>query len=149
MRRALIALALLFGMSAAPVPSDRLPDPAAEARARALFREVRCVVCQNESIDESDADLAADLRRLVREEVAAGRSDREIMARLTVRYGEFIRLRPTWSTGNLLLWLGPAAVVLVGAAGLVALTRRRAPLEPALSPDEERRLREIVTPPRV
>jgi cytochrome c-type biogenesis protein CcmH len=150
MRRALLAFALVFGLGAAPTPQDRLADPAQEARARELFKEIRCVVCQNESIDDSDADLAADLRREVRSEIAAGRSDREILAGLTDRYGEFIRMRPTWSTPNLLLWLGPLLVVVAGAAGLVALTRRRsASAEAELTPEEERRLREIVTPPQV
>ena len=150
MRRALLALALVFGLGAAPAPEDRLPDPAAEARARALFREIRCVVCQNESIDDSDADIAADLRGRVRREVAAGRSDRAILQDLTDRYGEFIRLRPTWSATNLILWVAPAVVVLLGAFGFFALTRKRAGAAPApLSEEEERRIREIVTPPQV
>jgi cytochrome c-type biogenesis protein CcmH len=142
-------LAFVFGVAAAPTPAERLPDPSQEARARALFREIRCVVCQNENIDDSEAELASDLRRLVREDVAAGRSDREVLDRLTDRYGEFIRFRPTWSGANLLLWLGPLLVLLAGGLGLARLLRGRTAPVDSLTPDEERRLREIVTPPRV
>lgn len=149
MRALLVALALLFGVAAAPAPDQRLPDPAAEARARALFREIRCVVCQNENIDDSQADLAADMRRLVREEVAAGRSDREVLDGLTTRYGEFIRFRPVWSPANLLLWLAPALILVVGGLSLAGLLKRRTAEDAGLSEAEERRLREIVTPPRV
>ena len=127
-------------MSAAPVP-DRLPDPAQEARAHALFRQIRCLVCQNESIDDSDAPLAADLRARVRADVAAGRPDAEIKRALVDRFGEFVLLRPRLSAGNALLWLLPFALV---AAGLAAFGRRAlrpgpAP-EPALTPAERARV---------
>jgi cytochrome c-type biogenesis protein CcmH len=146
-RRALAACAaaLLFGLGAASDPSERLPDPAAEARARELFAEIRCVVCQNESIDDSDAELAGDLRRIVREQVAAGRTDGQVRGFLTERYGEFVLLRPTFSPANLALWATPFLIVLAGLA-IQLRRRRRPPTEAAaLTPEEERRLREIVT----
>lgn len=150
MKWAVVPAAMVLGLGAAPAPSDRLADPAQEARARDLFRGIRCVVCQNESIDDSDAELASDLRRHVRSEVAAGRSDRRILADLTTRYGEFIRLRPSFSAANLALWVIPFLVVLGGLAALAPTFRRRsADRTPELTSDEERRLREIVTPPQV
>ena len=109
--------------AAAGDPADRLPDPAKEAHARALFRDIRCLVCQNESIDESDAPLAHDLRQLVRQQVAAGRSDAQIRAFLVSRYGQFVLLTPKASLGNAILWIGPLLVVVAGAAAL--FTRRR------------------------
>ena len=120
MRRPAAVLGALLCLAAAPVP-----DASQEARARALFAEVRCVVCQNESIESSQAEIAADLRRVVREQVAAGRSDGEIRAFLVARYGEFVMFRPAFSPGNALLWLGPFAVVLGGLAVAVAASRGR------------------------
>ena len=145
MKRALlIALASVALMAGAADPSERLPDPAQEARARDLFKEVRCLVCQNESIDDSEAQLAGDLRRLVREQVKAGRSDREIRAFLVQRYGEFVLLKPAFSAGNAVLWLAPVAVLLVGGGLMVGLLRRRE-IEPAeLSQDEETRVRRLL-----
>jgi cytochrome c-type biogenesis protein CcmH len=104
-------------------PADQLKNPAQEAHARILFREIRCVVCQSESIDESDADLAHDLRQRVRREVAAGASDDQVKADLVSRYGEFILLQPRFSFGNAALWLSPFIVVLLGAG--IVLARRR------------------------
>ena len=147
LRRALLAgsLALVFGAGAASDPSERLPDPAAEARARALFAEIRCVVCQNESIDDSEADLAGDLRRIVREQVAEGRTDAQVRTFLTQRYGDFVLMKPKFSPANLPLWLTPFVIVLTGLAFLLR-RRAAAPIQPpALTDDEERRLREIVT----
>ena len=138
LRGAVMALALLAVPMAARA-EDRLPDPAQEARAHALFRQVRCVVCQNESIDDSEADLAADLRGIVRSQVAAGRSDAQIRAFLTARYGEFVLLKPRFSTGNALLWLAPFAVV-GGGLAVLATRRRRPALEPELTSDEQARL---------
>ena len=114
----LAALMLIAG--AASDPAEQLHDPAKEARARTLFKEVRCLVCQNESIDDSEAELASDLRRIVRQQVAAGRSDTEIKRFLTDRYGEFVLLKPGFSLRNLALWAGPFAVVLLGG-GLLAV----------------------------
>ena len=146
MRRALLAaVATLLLAGAAADPSERLPDPAAEARARELFSEIRCVVCQNESIDDSDADLAGDLRSIVREQVAAGRSDAEVKRFLVDRYGEFVLLRPSLSVGNALLWCAPFVIVLTGLVIFARRHRRASPAAPELSPEEERQVREIVT----
>lgn len=136
---ALIAAAVLL-MGAADQPSDRLKDPAQEARARALFQQLRCVVCQNESIDESEADLAQDLRRIVRGQVAAGRSDVEIRAFLVQRYGDFILLKPPLTPGNAALWLGPLALLLIGGAYIAFRTKPPGGEEPGLTPEEEQAL---------
>jgi cytochrome c-type biogenesis protein CcmH len=126
-----VALALLAAtLLAAParaagqgVGAGGLPDPAQEAHAHVLFRQIRCVVCQNESIDDSEAPLAADLRRLIREQVAAGRADADIRRFLVERYGQFVLLKPRFDLANAALWLGPFALL---AAGLVvALASRR------------------------
>jgi cytochrome c-type biogenesis protein CcmH len=129
-------------MAAAADPSERLPDPAQEARARAIFADVRCLVCQNESIDDSEAELAHDLRRIVREQVKAGRSDAEIKRFLTDRYGEFVLLTPRLSLANLALWGGPFLVVIFGA-GLLAARLRARPDDEELSPDEAERVRRL------
>lgn len=139
-RGLLAALAGLVCIAAANDPADRLADPAQEARARAIFADVRCLVCQNESIDESEAELAGDLREIVREQVTAGRSDAEIKRFLTDRYGEFVLMTPRFSLGNLALWGGPFAVLLLGAGLLVMRLRNPAP-DAALSPEEARRLK--------
>jgi cytochrome c-type biogenesis protein CcmH len=138
---ALFALALLTG--AAADPADRLANPAQEARARALFRDVRCLVCQSESIDESDAGLAHDLRQLIRQQVAAGHSDGDIRAYLVSRYGQFVLLTPKPSLGNAILWVGPLLVVVLGGAAL--LTRRRGVSSgpETLTPEEERALEKL------
>lgn len=112
--------AALAGMLAATsaaqalAPHERLPDAALEARARDLSSELRCLVCQNQSIDDSDAELARDLRRLVRERIAAGDSDAAVKSFLVTRYGEFVLLKPTFSLHNALLWLLPLAALLGG-----------------------------------
>lgn len=142
MRRFLLAIAALGCIAAAGDPSERLPDPAQEARARALFAEFRCVVCQNESIDDSDAEVAGLLRQTVREQVAAGRTDAEVRAHLVDRYGEFVLLKPTFSVANAVLWLLPLAL-LAGAGGLILWRSRRTrgqSVEQPLSPEEEARL---------
>ena len=136
------ALAGVLCMAAAADPSERLPDPAQEARARAIFADVRCLVCQNESIDDSEAELAHDLRRIVREQVKAGRSDAEIKRFLTDRYGEFVLLTPRFSLANLVLWGGPFLVVVFGA-GLLATRLRSRPDDEELSPDEAERVRRL------
>jgi cytochrome c-type biogenesis protein CcmH len=144
LRRPLLILAALVCMGAASDPSERLPNPAAEMRARNLFKEVRCMVCQGESIDDSEATLAGDLRRTVREQVASGASDSQVRAYLTARYGEFVLLKPAFSLRNALLWLGPFLLVLVGVAGWAGLTRRAGVPEAALSAEEKRRLRSLI-----
>ncbi len=138
---ALIAAALALAAAPAPAPDVPLGDPAQESHARALFREVRCLVCQNESIDDSEADLAADLRRIVRSEVAQGRSDAEIKRFLVERYGQFVLFRPAFDLGNAALWLAP--FLLIAATGGWALTRalgKSSETEPPLDAEEEARL---------
>lgn len=142
MKKLLVIIAAVFCMAAASDPAERLPDPAQEARARELFKEVRCLVCQNESIDDSDAELAADLRRIVRERVAAGESDADIKRFLTDRYGEFVLLRPAFSAGNLALWLAPL-LVLVAGVGLLLVRLRNRPQEAELTAAESSRLKAL------
>ena len=138
--RALIAAAAgALSLAAASDPAERLPDPAQEARARAIFQDVRCLVCQNESIDDSEAELAHDLRQIVREQVRAGRSDAEIKRFLTDRYGEFVLMTPGFNPGNLALWIGPFVVVLAGLSLLILRLRNRTP-EAELSHEEADRL---------
>ena len=144
MKRAAIILAAALTLAAVGDPADRLADPGQEARARSLFRETRCVVCQGESIDESDAPLAADLRRLVRAQVAAGRTNGQIRAFLLARYGDFVLFRPPLSWTNLVLWVGPFAVALGGLALLVARERAPAPPAPTLTAEDEARLARLV-----
>jgi cytochrome c-type biogenesis protein CcmH len=138
----LIALLLLLSGPAFAVgnPADMLPDPEQEARARAIGRELRCLVCQNESIEDSNADLARDLRLLVRERIRSGDTDAQVMAFLRERYGDFVLLRPPFTPGTAALWLSPA-LVLAGGALAIWLVRRRAaaapPAPPPLSPEEQ------------
>ncbi|MGA0546794.1 cytochrome c-type biogenesis protein [Brevundimonas sp. VNH65] len=145
------AFALLLSTSAmaqepAAAPETPLTDAAQEARARALFQEVRCVVCQHESIADSPAGIAADMRRLVREEIAAGKTDAAVRQDLVRRWGDYILFRPPFRWSTLVLWLGPFALILGGA---VLLWRRRPgavmTAEP-LSDEEERRLADLLTP---
>lgn len=149
MRRLLSALLLAIGVmlpALALEPGEALDDPALEARARAISRELRCLVCQNESIDDSAAPLARDLRRIVRERLVAGDSDDEVLDYVVARYGEYVLLRPRVKPQTWLLWFGPGLALLIGGAAIGIYVRRRAaaPAPAALSPDEERRLREIV-----
>lgn len=146
--RLALALAALACIAAASDPAEQLKDPTQEARARTLFEEIRCVVCQNESIDGSQAELARDMRLLVREQVAAGRTDAEIKSYLVDRYGEFVLFRPTFSAANLLLWIGPFAVVLIAGAALLFAARRPRPdlADPELTPEERARLQALTTP---
>jgi cytochrome c-type biogenesis protein CcmH len=147
--RCLVVVAALLGAPAALAvqPDEILPDPALEARARALSRELRCMVCQNQSIDDSDAPLARDLRVLVRERLKAGDSDEKVLDFLTARYGEFVLLRPRFSERTALLWMAPAAILLAGGFAIAFSLRRRrgaaaAAPEP-LTSDEQRRLDEL------
>ncbi|WP_340647334.1 cytochrome c-type biogenesis protein [Phenylobacterium sp.] len=125
MRKLLAICAAIFCMAAASDPAERLPDPGQEARARAIFAEVRCLVCQNESIDDSTAELAGDLRRLVRDQIRAGKSDVQVKSYLTDRYGEFVLLKPAFSWGNAALWGAPFVVVFLGV--LLLLRNLRTP----------------------
>jgi cytochrome c-type biogenesis protein CcmH len=147
-RYALVGLALLAVQPAVAVqPDEILKDPALEVRARALSRELRCMVCQNQSIDDSDAPLARDLRLLVRERLTSGDSDPQVIDFLVARYGEFVLLKPRFEWHTAALWLTPAAALLAGAIAMaVAIRRRRAAPGGAvpLSDDEERRLSEVI-----
>jgi cytochrome c-type biogenesis protein CcmH len=146
-RLLLMVLALGVSSAWAVQPDEILSDPALEARARALSRELRCMVCQNQSIDDSDAPLARDLRSIVRERLQAGDSDAQVLELLTSRYGEFVLLRPSFSWHNALLWLAPVALLLIGVGGIGLALRRRQTATPQtapLSPEEERRLHEII-----
>ena len=126
-------------------PDEVLSDANLEARARALSRELRCMVCQNQSIDDSDAPLAKDLRILVRERLTKGDSDEQVMDFLVSRYGEFVLLKPTFEWHTAILWLTPLIVLLVGAIAMLAAIRRRRVAPPSpLNADEERQLREVL-----
>jgi cytochrome c-type biogenesis protein CcmH len=138
----LASLAAVLCMAAASDPAERLPDPAQEARARHLFTQVRCLVCQNETIDDSEADLARDLRSLVREQVRQGRSDAEIKRFLSERYGEFVLMRPAFSLGNAVLWGAPLLVLLLGAL-LLASRLRNQRADPELDAADLERLRRL------
>jgi cytochrome c-type biogenesis protein CcmH len=143
-------LALLFALwassAAAVQPGERLADPMLESRARAISAGLRCLVCQNQSIDDSDAPLARDLRLLVRDRLTAGDSDAQVKDYLVARYGDFVLLRPPFQASTWFLWLTPAFVLIVGA---LVLVRKRIAL-PAdaggqrLSGDEEERLSQIL-----
>ena len=138
----LMVMLLIPLIARAVDPGEELADPKLEARARAISAELRCLVCQNESIDTSEADLARDLRRLVRERLKAGDSDEQVKAFVVARYGEFVLLRPTVDAGTSALWFGPFALLLIGigTAYLYFRRRRAQALEGLLTGDEERRL---------
>ena len=142
----LVVLFALLGVATpafAVQPDEILNDPALEARARELSRELRCMVCQNQSIDDSDAPLARDLRILVRERLKAGDSDRAVLDFLVARYGEFVLLKPRLSARTWVLWTVPPGLLIAGGVGLLLLARRRRKqnLAPAaLSADEQKRV---------
>ncbi len=151
LKRLLLTLALLMA-SVAPLravnPDEVLDDPALEARARQISQGLRCVVCRGENIDESNADIARDLRLLVRERLLAGDSDRQVVDYVVERYGEYVLMKPTTEGANKLLWgAGPALFLLaLLIAGLYLRRRARAgaPQEEALSEEEQARLRELL-----
>ena len=145
MRAFVLALALLAVGPAWAIsdPSEALPDPRQEARAVALGHELRCLVCQGESIEDSGADLARDLRQIVRQRIAAGDSDRSIMQWLVSRYGNFVRLDPPFIWSTLVLWASPVLALLVGI-GAVLLGRRPRASPPPLDATEQARLRDIL-----
>ncbi|THD44146.1 MAG: cytochrome c-type biogenesis protein CcmH [Bradyrhizobium sp.] len=138
-----LGLALVAASAAAVQPDEVMKDPALEARARTLSAELRCMVCQNQSIDDSDASLARDIRLLIRERIAKGDSNAAVRDFLVSRYGNFILLKPPLELSTLLLWAsGPLTLALAGLG--VYLARRRAPASaPPLSAEEEKRLAEI------
>jgi cytochrome c-type biogenesis protein CcmH len=142
LRRLLAGLLLLLALAAPALaisdPREALPDPAQEQRAVALGSQLRCLVCQNESIEDSGADLARDLRAIVRQRIAAGDSDAQVMAWMTSRYGDFVRLRPRFDAATALLWLSP--VLALALAALLLLRRQAAAPPPPLSAAEQQRL---------
>ena len=147
MRKLIATLALLasFAPALALTPDEQLKDPALEHRARAISAQLRCLVCQNQSIDDSDAELAHDLRVLVRERLRAGDSDGEVLDYIVSRYGEFVLLRPRLSLRNALLWGAPLLLLVSGAAVLAFMVRsRRRVAAPVLSAEESASLEEIL-----
>lgn len=142
---ALSLLVALAGPAFAADPSERLADPALEQRARAISEELRCLVCQNQSIDASDAQLAKDLRVIVRERIAAGDSDDAVRDFLVARYGEFVLLRPRAHGIGLLLWVLPPALLLMAGTGLFFAFRRRSavPGPESLTAEEEAALKAL------
>jgi cytochrome c-type biogenesis protein CcmH len=151
--RLLIFLLVFFGAHGAHAvqPDEMLADPALEARARTISRELRCLVCQNQAIDDSAAPLARDLRILVRERLQAGDSDGQVVDFLVARYGEFVLLRPRFEWQTAFLWLAPFGVLIFGAAGLFVVMKRRGRFaaaglvgaEPKLTTEEEARLAQL------
>lgn len=142
----LLTLALVAaGPAAAVQPDEMLDDPALEARAREISKDLRCLVCRNESIDDSSASLAKDLRLLVRERVAAGDTNEETVDYIVDRFGEFVLLNPKMSGGNLVIWLAGPALLLIGGLGAWAFMRRQrvAAAAPGLTDEEARRLAEL------
>lgn len=151
-RRLLTAFiaSLFLAVGAVPAlaftPDEVLPDPTLEARARAITAELRCLVCQNQSIDDSDAELARDLRIVVRQRIVEGDTDEEVYAYVVSRYGEFVLLKPLLNARNSLLWGTPVLLLLVGGGYiLLSARRKRARDEPvALSEEEQRELDEVL-----
>jgi cytochrome c-type biogenesis protein CcmH len=135
---------LLPGAAFALNPSEILSDPALEARARSIGSGLRCLVCQNESIEESDADLAHDLRVIVRERLTAGDTDDEVVQYIVDRYGEFVLLQPVVAPHTILLWIATPTLLLAGVIAIVIGVRRRRPVTPAgLSEEEQAALKEL------
>lgn len=154
MRRMTLPALALAGLLSAPalavLPSEKLADPAMEARAREISKELRCLVCQNQSIDDSNAELARDLRVLVRERLVAGDSNEQVLAFVHDRYGDFVLLRPPVTGYTAALWFGPAVVLLLAGAGTAVYMRNRrrdaeaAPATSRLTPEEEARLQALL-----
>ena len=146
----LLVLPVMAMLGATPAhavqPNEMLADPHLEARAREVGQELRCLVCRNQSIDDSDADLAHDLRVLVRRRITAGDSNDQVIAYIRSRYGDFVLLRPPFEIATALLWGGPALILLLGAVGVRRYYRHRRRDEPppALSAEERRRLKSLL-----
>ena len=154
MKPLLVAICIVaaLGLPAAHAvqPDEIMSDRVEEARARDLSRELRCMVCQNQSIDDSEAPLARDLRLLVRERIAAGDSDAQVLDFLVARYGQFVLLKPKFEPQTFLLWLATPFALVGGGLALWMLSRRRSKVDgemagPALTVEEEARLRELMT----
>ncbi len=142
----LLAAPMLFVSPASAIgdPSEALPNAAQEARAVEIGRQLRCLVCQNESIEESGADLARDLRKIVRTHVAAGEGEAQITAWLVARYGDYVRLRPPVNAGTILLWASPLVFLLIGGATVFAMRRAPKAVPAPLSADEHTRLQRLM-----
>lgn len=133
------------GALAIGVDRDRLGDKELEVRAQAVMRQLRCLVCQNQSIVESDAELAADLRNIVRELVSEGKSDEEILTFMTSRYGDWVLLKPPFKAATAVLWLGPAILLILGGFLVFrTITRKSKTILPPLNAQEEKRLKKIL-----
>lgn len=124
------ALTLFSGTASAVDPHEKLADPTMEIRARAISAELRCVVCQNQSIDESEADLAKDLRKVIRTRIVAGDSDQDVIDYVVARYGDFVLLRPPFKGATVILWFGPLLFALCGLIGIILYYRRRPNADP-------------------
>jgi cytochrome c-type biogenesis protein CcmH len=142
---AALLMAVSLGLSTAGAawavnPEEQLANPQQEARARAISRELRCVVCQSQTIDDSSAPVAQALRKLIRDRIVAGDNDRQVVAAVTARYGDFVLLKPRFDASTALLWLGPFLVLGLGAAGVAVYVRHQSSAveEPAPLSDEER-----------
>ena len=146
MKRVLALLAMLW-IAPALAQEAQLSDPRLEQRARDLSREIRCVVCQSQSVADSDADIAQELRVLIREQIAAGKSDQEIRDYLVARYGDFVLFDPPFKASTYALWIGPFAILVLAGIGVALFFRRRAQ-EPArareLSADEHSRVERLL-----
>jgi len=141
-----VLLCLLFAAPAMAVsdPSELLPNLVQEQRAEALGDQLRCLVCQNESIEQSDADLARDLRRIIRQRIVAGDSDQQIMDWMVTRYGDFVRLNPPFKAMTLVLWGAPLLALLVGVLAVFFARRRHRPVPSSLTEAEQQRLSELL-----
>jgi cytochrome c-type biogenesis protein CcmH len=144
MKRIVLVLILLAAPLWAVEPGEMLDDPVLEDRARTLSQGLRCPVCRNESIDESNATLAKELRLVLRERLVAGDTDQEAVDYMVARYGEFVLLRPNASGANLILWLAAPALLLVALGVGWATIRRRTPVDDRLSDDEKAELDKIL-----
>ena len=147
MKRVLLIAVASLGLIAAeppPAPDRPLPDAAQEARAQRLFDDIRCVVCQHEAIADSPAGIASDMRGLVRDQIAAGKTDKAIREDLVRRYGDFVLFKPPVRIGTWLLWFGPFTALLAVGAAFIAFARRRKTEVAPLSPEEEARLADIL-----
>ena len=140
----LLAFAPALAQEPAPQPDQPLPSIGQETRAQRLFTVVRCVVCQHESISDSPAGIAGDMRRLIREEIAAGKTDQEVRDDLVRRYGDYVLFTPPVRTGTWLLWFGPALLVVLGGVTLFVMGRKKPAEIAPLSPEEEGRLAELL-----
>ncbi|MEM6407757.1 MAG: cytochrome c-type biogenesis protein [Pseudomonadota bacterium] len=141
MKRLLLILCVIASPLHAVEPDEILDDPVLEQRARAISADVRCVVCQNEPIDSSDAGVARDLRMIIRERLVAGDTDQEVFDYLVLRYGDFVLFNPPWKPSTYALWIGPFAILAIGFLSVfITLYRKRGAVAPGLSAEEQAKL---------